>query len=45
LSRPRALRELATHARQQGVTVRAIGLQGRSAADFARFGLREVIGI
>jgi len=27
------------------VTVRAVGLQGRSAADFARFGLREVIGI
>jgi MFS superfamily sulfate permease-like transporter len=40
-----ALRELATHARKQGVTVRAIGLQGRSAADFARFGLREVIAI
>ena len=38
-----ALRELATHARRQGVTVRAVGLQGRSAADFARFGLREVI--
>ena len=40
-----ALRELATHARKQGVTVRAVGLQGRSAADFARFGLREVIAI
>ena len=40
-----ALRELATHARQQGVTVRAVGLQGRSATDFARFGLREVIAI
>ena len=40
-----ALRELALHARKQGVTVRAVGLQGRSAADFARFGLREVIGI
>ncbi len=40
-----ALRELAAHARKQGVTVRAIGLQGRSAADFARFGLREVIAI
>jgi SulP family sulfate permease len=40
-----ALRELATLARKQGVTVRAIGLQGRSAADFARFGLREVIAI
>jgi SulP family sulfate permease len=40
-----ALRELATYARKQGVTVRAIGLQGRSAADFARFGLREVIAI
>ena len=38
-----ALRELATHARKQGVTVRAVGLQGRAAADFARFGLREVI--
>jgi SulP family sulfate permease len=38
-----ALRELANYARQQGVTVRAIGLHGRSAADFARFGLREVI--
>ncbi len=40
-----ALRELATLARKQGVTVRAVGLQGRSAADFARFGLREVITI
>lgn len=40
-----ALRELAAHARKQGVTVRAIGLQGRSAADFARFGLREVIAL
>lgn len=40
-----ALRELATHARRQGVTVRAVGLQGRSAADFARFGLREVIAL
>ena len=40
-----ALRELAVHARKQGVTVRAVGLQGRSAADFARFGLREVIAI
>jgi SulP family sulfate permease len=40
-----ALRELATHARQQGVTVRAVGLQGRPAADFTRFGLREVIAI
>ena len=40
-----ALRELATHAHQQGVTVRAVGLQGRSATDFARFGLREVIAI
>ena len=40
-----ALRELALHARKQGVTVRAVGLQGRSAADFGRFGLREVIGI
>lgn len=40
-----ALRELATHARKQGVTVRAVGLQGRSAADFARFGLREVIAL
>jgi SulP family sulfate permease len=40
-----ALRELASHARKQGVTVRAVGLQGRAAADFARFGLREVIGI
>jgi hypothetical protein len=32
-------------ASKQGVTARAIGLQGRSAADFARFGLREVIAI
>ena len=40
-----ALRELAAHARKEGVTVRAVGLQGRSAADFARFGLREVIAI
>ncbi len=40
-----ALRELALHARKQGVTVRAVGLHGRSAADFGRFGLREVIGI
>ena len=40
-----ALRELAAHARKQGVSVRAVGLQGRSAADFARFGLREVISI
>jgi SulP family sulfate permease len=40
-----ALRELATLARKQGVTVRAVGLQGRSATDFARFGLREVISI
>jgi SulP family sulfate permease len=40
-----ALRELAAHARKQGVTVRAVGLQGRSASDFARFGLREVIAI
>ena len=40
-----ALRELATHAHQQGVTVRAVGLQGRSAADFSRFGLREVITV
>lgn len=38
-----ALRELALHARKQGVTVRAVGLDGRSAADFDRFGLREVI--
>ena len=38
-----ALRELAVQARKQGVTVRAVGLQGRAAADFARFGLREVI--
>ena len=40
-----ALRELAIHAQKQGVTVRAVGLQGRPAADFARFGLREVIAI
>ena len=38
-----ALRELATQARKQGVSVRAVGLQGRAASDFARFGLREVI--
>jgi len=40
-----ALRELAVHARQQGVTVRAVGLQGRPAVDFTRFGLHEVIAI
>jgi SulP family sulfate permease len=40
-----ALRELAVHARKQGVTVRAAGLQGRAASDFARFGLREVIAV
>lgn len=40
-----ALRELAVHARKHGVTVRAVGLQGRPAADFARFGLREVVGM
>jgi SulP family sulfate permease len=40
-----ALRELAAHARKEGVAVRAVGLQGRPAADFARFGLREVIAI
>jgi SulP family sulfate permease len=40
-----ALRELAAHARKQGVVVRANGLQGRAAADFGRFGLREVISL
>lgn len=40
-----ALRELAVHARKQGVVVRASGLQGRAAADFGRFGLREVISL
>ncbi|MEI6461672.1 MAG: SulP family inorganic anion transporter [Verrucomicrobiota bacterium] len=40
-----ALRELALQARKQGVTVRAVGLDGRSAADFDRFGLREVIAL
>jgi SulP family sulfate permease len=40
-----ALRELSIHARKQGVTVRAVGLLGRSAADFARFGLREVVAL
>lgn len=40
-----ALRELALHARKQGVVVRALGLQGRPAADFGRFGLREVISL
>jgi SulP family sulfate permease len=38
-----ALRELAVQARKQGVTVRAVGLQGRAATDFGRFGLREAI--
>ena len=38
-----AIRELATHARKQGLVVRATGLTGRSATDFTRFGLREVI--
>jgi SulP family sulfate permease len=40
-----ALRELAVHARTQGVVVRASGLQGRAAADFGRFGLRAVISL
>jgi SulP family sulfate permease len=40
-----ALRELAVHARKQGVVVRATGLQGRAAHDFGRFGLREVIAL
>ena len=38
-----ALRELAVQARKEGVTIRAVGLQGRASADFARFGLREVV--
>ena len=40
-----ALRELAVHAQKQGVTVRAVGLHGRTASDFGRFGLREVIRV
>ena len=40
-----ALRELAVHARKQGVVVRAVGLQGQAATDFNRFGLREVISL
>lgn len=38
-----AIRDLAAHARKHGVVVRATGLTGRSATDFTRFGLREVI--
>jgi SulP family sulfate permease len=40
-----ALHELAVQARKQGVVVRARGLQGRAAADFGRFGLRDVISL
>ena len=40
-----ALRELAQHARKQGVTVRAVGLQDRALSDFTRFGLRDVIAV